>query len=130
MTRRDRLGVRLASLACLVATALGGCRTADPYADARIESEIKARLVAEKSANLTRLGVLCQGGTVYLSGAVASEAQRGRAEAIARDVPGVRRVVNSVAVRSGAASDASALAAAARPEPRPPPSDRSAAFPP
>ena len=38
--------------------AAGACRPVNPNEDTRIEAEIKARLVAEKFANLTRLGVL------------------------------------------------------------------------
>jgi hypothetical protein len=34
----------------------GACRPINPNEDARIEAEIKARLVAEKFANLTQLG--------------------------------------------------------------------------
>jgi hyperosmotically inducible periplasmic protein len=83
----------------LVLAAGAGCRTAVPPDDVRIEAEIKARLVAEKRANLTRLGVSSTGGVVYLSGRVPSDEQRARAEEIAREVPGVRRVVNTVEVR-------------------------------
>ena len=36
-------------LVCLV-VAVGACATVDPWQDARIESEVKARLVAEKDA--------------------------------------------------------------------------------
>jgi hypothetical protein len=68
--------------------------------DTRIESEVKARLVAEKAANLTRLGVVSHEGTVHLSGMVASPAQKAQAEAIARRVPGVTRVVNALEVRA------------------------------
>ena len=85
-----RLGTTLAILA-LLATG-GGCRTAgDPYSDARIEAEIKARLVAQHDANLTRLGVVANDGTVYLSGAVSSTDQKARAESVARAVGGVRK---------------------------------------
>ena len=95
-----RLGTTLAILA-LLATA-DGCRTAgDPYADARIEAEIKARLVAQHDANLTRLGVVSNDGTVYLSGAVSSAEQKARAESVARTVSGVRKVVNALDVRPG-----------------------------
>jgi osmotically-inducible protein OsmY len=81
-----------------VASAAAGCATVDRNQDLRIESEVKARLVAEKDANLTRLGVLSSNATVYLSGAVASPDQRTRAGALARGVSGVRRVVNTVEV--------------------------------
>jgi len=83
----------------LVFVAGAGCRTAVPTDDVRIEADIKARLVAEKRANLTRLEVQSTRGVVYLSGRVVSDEQRARAGEIARDVPGVRRVVNSIEVR-------------------------------
>jgi osmotically-inducible protein OsmY len=75
-----------------------GCATVDRWTDARIESEVKARLVAEKDANLTRLGVVSSNGAVYLTGTVASADQRTRAEALARGVADVRRVVNGLQV--------------------------------
>jgi osmotically-inducible protein OsmY len=82
----------------LLAQAAAGCRTVTPYEDARIEAEIKARLVAEKNANLTRLGVVSNGGVVYLSGSVQSAEERARAAALAK-VNGVKRVVNTLDVR-------------------------------
>jgi osmotically-inducible protein OsmY len=80
--------------------ALGGCATFDPLEDTRIEGEVKARLVGEKGANLTRVGVVSHEGTVRLSGAVASPDQRERAEELTRSVRGVRRVVNRLEVPS------------------------------
>jgi osmotically-inducible protein OsmY len=82
--------------------AVAGCATVDPLDDTRIEAEVKARLVAEKDANLTRLGVLSSGGKVYLSGTVESPEQKARAEDLARGVRGVRRVVNALEVRESA----------------------------
>ena len=85
----------------LVALAVfGGCATVEPWTDTRIESEVKARLVAEHDANLTRLGVVSREATVYLSGAVESEDQKAKAETVARTVPGVKRVVSTLEVRS------------------------------
>jgi hyperosmotically inducible protein len=84
----------------MVVLAAAGCATVDPWEDARIEAEVKARLVAEQGANLTRLGVLSRRATVYLSGTVVSAEQRARAEALAKGVTGVKRVVNTLAVRS------------------------------
>lgn len=86
-------------LVLLLLLMISGCRTLPPHDDARIEAEIKARLVAEKDANLTRLGVLSSGGTVYLSGTVESLDHRARAERLAKGVRGVRRVVNTLDVR-------------------------------
>jgi len=82
-----------------IVVALGACATFDPLEDTRIESEVKARLVAEKDANLTRLGVVSSRGTVYLSGTVGTPEQRSRAEVLAHGVNGVSRVVNALEVR-------------------------------
>ena len=87
-------------LALIVLVAVGsGCASRDPWQDARIESEIKARLVEEKSANLTRLGVVSRQAVVRLTGTVSSEEQKALAERVAKSVGGVRRVVNGLEVR-------------------------------
>jgi hyperosmotically inducible protein len=77
-----------------------GCATVDPWADTRIEAAVKARLVAEHDANLTRLGVVSREATVYLSGTVESAEQKAKAETVAKTVPGVKRVVSTLEVRS------------------------------
>jgi hypothetical protein len=95
--RASRHSGWLVSVAVLV-WALGGCATIDRYTDARIESEVKARLVGETDANLTRLGVVSQQGVVRLSGIVVSADHRARAEELAAGVAGVRRVDNRLQV--------------------------------
>ena len=85
-------------IALLVASA-GGCATVDPMEDLRMEAEVKARLVAQKDANLTRLGVVGRRAVIYLTGTVEGAGQRAQAESLARDVRGVERVVNSLEVR-------------------------------
>jgi BON domain len=97
VTRARRRFYALALIA-LVAVG-GGCASRDPWQDARIESEVKARLVEEKSANLTRLGVVSRQAVVHLTGTVASEEQKALAERVAKSVGGVRRVVNALDVR-------------------------------
>ena len=94
-TMRNRL-----VLVFVIIAVTGGCATVDPSTDTRIESEVKARLVAEHDANLTRLGVVSREATVYLSGAVESEDQKAKAETVARTVPGVKRVVSTLEVRT------------------------------
>ena len=79
---------------------ISGCATVDPWADTRIESEVKARLVAEHEANLTRLGVVSREATVYLSGTVESAEQKEKAETVVKNVRGVKRVVSTVEVRT------------------------------
>jgi hyperosmotically inducible protein len=86
----------------LILAVTTGCATVDRWTDARIESEVKARLVAQKDVNLTRLGVVSSNGAVYLTGTVASSDERTRAEALARGVADVRRVVNGLQVVSDA----------------------------
>jgi osmotically-inducible protein OsmY len=91
---------RAAILFAGVAFTLAACATVDPREDLRIEAEIKARLVSEKEANLSRLGVVSTKGTVYLSGTVASADEGARAEQLAREVKGVQRVVNTLDVQA------------------------------
>ncbi len=93
---------RALSLAAMLVLSAAGCARVDPLEDMRIEAEAKARLVAEKDANLTRLGVHSVNGTVYLTGAVESADQRARADALVREVRGVRRVVDRLDVTPGA----------------------------
>ena len=95
---RSRRALSLAVVATVLLIATG-CATFDPLEDTRIESEVKARLVGEKDANLTRLGVVSREGTVTLSGNVASAEQRARAEELTTGVRGVSRVVNTLQVR-------------------------------
>ena len=92
--------MRLPLLCVTVLLAVSACATVGPpQDDLRIEAEVKARLVAQKDANLTRLGVVSSRATVYLTGTVESADQRTQAEALARSVPGVNRVVNSLDIR-------------------------------
>jgi hyperosmotically inducible protein len=91
------VGRRLLVMIFVVAV-VSGCATVDPWTDTRIESEVKARLVAQHEANLTRLGVVSREATVYLSGTVESGEQKERAETVARSVPGVKRVVSTLEV--------------------------------
>jgi osmotically-inducible protein OsmY len=98
MTVRQRaLSCRLAALMLVIAV-VTACATVDPWTDTRIEAEVKARLVAERDANLTRLGVVSRERTVYLSGTVESDEQKQKAEAIAKGVPAVKRVVSALEV--------------------------------
>src|SRR5215472_8681662 len=76
-----------------------GCAVRDPWQDSRIESEVKARLVDQKNANLTQLGVVSRKTVVYLSGTVASPGEKELAESVARSVGQVSRVVSTLEIR-------------------------------
>ena len=98
-TRHCAAGLLLIALISVVSS----CAARDPWQDARIESEVKARLVSEKSANLTRLGVVSRQAVVHLTGTVASAEQKALAETVAKSVSGVRRVVNALEVQPATA---------------------------
>ena len=66
--------------------------------DTSITASVKAKLVADKPANLTRVDVDTNNGTVYLNGVVDTPEQRARAEELARQAKGVAMVVNNLQV--------------------------------
>ena len=66
--------------------------------DTAVTASVKARLVADKPANLTRVDVDTNQGTVYLNGTVDSPEQRARAEQLAWQSKGVKAVVNNLQV--------------------------------
>jgi osmotically-inducible protein OsmY len=66
--------------------------------DTSITASVKAKLVADKPANLTRVDVDTNNGTVYLNGMVDSPEQKARAEQLAWQATGVKTVVNNLQV--------------------------------
>jgi hyperosmotically inducible protein len=83
---------------------LAGCRAmtgktaGENIDDASITASVKTKLVAEKASNLTRIDVDTNGGIVHLNGTVQSPQQKAHAKEIARDVKGVKKVVNNLQV--------------------------------
>ena len=67
--------------------------------DATITAAVKAKLVADKPANLTRVDVDTNNATVYLNGVVESAEQKARAEQLAWQAKGVKSVVNNLQVK-------------------------------
>lgn len=66
--------------------------------DTAITASVKAKLVADKPTNLTRVDVDTTNGTVYLNGAEDSAEQKARAEQLAWQANGVKSVVNNLQV--------------------------------
>ena len=66
--------------------------------DASITASVKSKLVADKAANLTRVDVDTNDGTVYLNGTVDSPEQKAKAEQLAWQAQGVKSVVNNLQV--------------------------------
>jgi hyperosmotically inducible protein len=67
--------------------------------DATITASVKAKLVAEQAANLTRVDVDTNKGIVQLSGVVESAERKAQAEQLALQVEGVKSVTNNLQVQ-------------------------------
>ena len=67
--------------------------------DASITASVKTKLAAEKPATLTKVDVDTNKGTVYLTGNVETPAIKERATELARQVSGVREVVNNLKIQ-------------------------------
>jgi hyperosmotically inducible periplasmic protein len=102
--------VRGLAAVLLFMTMIAGCQSLTGRSagrvvdDSTITTVVKAKLVADKVTNLTRVGVRTVNGVVYLEGLVDSPEQRARAQEIAGNVKGVRQVVNSLQLSQPAAS--------------------------
>jgi hyperosmotically inducible protein len=86
--------------------ALSGCavtrkqETVGAYIDdAAITTSVKARFVDNRQVDAASIKVETLNGTVQLSGFAKNSAEKTTAEAIARDVTGVRSVHNEITVR-------------------------------
>jgi osmotically-inducible protein OsmY len=67
--------------------------------DSTITASVKAKLVGDKAANLTRIEVDTTNQVVTLNGVVESADQRTKAEQLARQVNGVKSVKNNLQVQ-------------------------------
>ena len=99
--------VAIAAFTAAVAlTALQGCavhrgqETVGEYIDdTTITTKVKAAFAENKSVDMTSISVETLDGTVMLSGFAKSSAEKSQAEALARDVKGVKSVKNSLTIR-------------------------------
>ncbi len=66
--------------------------------DATLTARVKTKLVSEKAANLTRIDVDTNNGIVYLNGTVQDAQQKAKAEDLARQTDGVKKVINNLQV--------------------------------
>jgi hyperosmotically inducible protein len=112
---RPMVHITLVSLLLLAAV---GCRSMTGQSlgtnidNKTTTATVKARLAADQLQNLTWVDVDTSAGTVYLTGTASSEAQKRRAEEVARSVGGVREVVNNIQVRPGVATGAASASPA------------------
>jgi osmotically-inducible protein OsmY len=96
-----RHGIAMLFIVSLTACGVfGGQETTGQYVDdATITTRVKARFAEAPEVSALRLGVETMQGTVQLSGFAASADEKRRAVQIAREVPGVRDVRDSVVIQ-------------------------------
>ncbi len=68
--------------------------------DGTITSQVRSKLAGDATPGLNEVGVQTDRGVVGLEGIVANEGAKQRAQALAREVSGVRDVVNNLKVQS------------------------------
>jgi osmotically-inducible protein OsmY len=90
----------------LVLMALSGCQSmtgetvGQNIDDTNITAAVKTKLATgEKASTLTRINVDTVRGVVSLNGVVATEQDRARAEQLAGQVGGVKRVINNLQIQ-------------------------------
>jgi len=91
--------VLLVTLSLVACSSTTGKTAGENIDDATITAAVKAKLVADKPANLTRVDVDTNNATVYLNGVVESPEQKARAEQLAWQAKGVKSVVNNLQVK-------------------------------
>jgi hyperosmotically inducible periplasmic protein len=103
---RARAGLALTVLAVMVMLSACQSMTGNTLGrnidDSAITASVKAKLAAEKISTVTRIDVDTNQGVVALNGTVQSAEMRARAEQLARDVKGVRDVINNLRVQAAA----------------------------
>ena len=68
--------------------------------DSWITTKVKSDLAVEKDVSATQIHVDTYEGVVTLSGSVDSQSESQKAEQVARDIKGVKSVVNNLQVKS------------------------------
>ena len=96
------LRVPVVCLVLVLALALDACsstqRVGTQIDDAAITAAVKAKLTADGDLNPFNIDVDTNEGVVTLQGRVAKEEARTKAETLARETDGVKRVINLVKV--------------------------------
>lgn len=90
------LALLLSATGC---TSMTGQTAGEYVDDSTITASVKAKLVADKVANLTRIDVDTTNRVVSLNGVVESPEQKARAEQLVMEVNGVRRIDNNLQIQ-------------------------------
>jgi osmotically-inducible protein OsmY len=83
--------------ACQVTTEQAASQTMQ---DASVTAAVQTQLTADRTTNFTRVDVDTEQGIVRLSGVVQTPEQKARAEELAKQVDGVKRVRNTLRVQT------------------------------
>ena len=116
-----RTSTRSIALLLVIMVAAVGCRSVtgksfgENVDDKTITGTVKTKLTAEKLHNLTWVNVDTHDGVVYLLGTAENAQQKRRAEELAREVKGVKKVVNDIHVKTASGSSAAASSPSAAP---------------
>jgi osmotically-inducible protein OsmY len=90
--------------ACLVIFTVAACTTTQSPGrqvdDSSIQAAVKAKLTADRFSNITNIDTNVTNGVVTLAGEVPNDRVKADAEAEARSVNGVVRVINNLQVKS------------------------------
>ena len=104
MTSMIRVAVLLVVLFVVTGfQAMTGRTAGQNIDDLTITASVKARLVADKLSNFTRIDMDTVNAVVSLTGLVESEFEKRRAEDIASLVDGVKQIVNDLPVQKAPA---------------------------
>ncbi len=96
---------RILTVVAVTISVLSGCQamtgksTGQVVDDTSVTASVKTKLVTDKAANLTRVDVDTNNGTVYLNGTVETPEQKARAGQLAWQASGVKAVVNNLQVQ-------------------------------
>jgi hyperosmotically inducible periplasmic protein len=99
------VGLALLSVLLALLGTLGGCQSTtgktagQAMSDESISTAVQTKLTSDRLSNFPRVDVDTERGVVNLSGVVETEAQRARAERLARQVDGVVKVNNNLQIQ-------------------------------
>ena len=99
---KRHLGILAACIAMMIAVA--ACSTTQSAGkqvdDASIHTAVKAKLTADRFSNIVNVDINVTNGVVTLAGEVPNAKVKAEAEAEARSVDGVVRVINNLQVKN------------------------------
>ncbi len=91
-------------LAAMVAVSIAACSTTqsagEQVDDASIHTSLKAKLTADRFSNIVNIDINVTNGVVTLAGEVPNAQVKAEAEAEARSVKGVVKVINNLQVKT------------------------------